>query len=281
MKSSPQSSLQTITVILLAVGLIALALGGFLAPLSRFTLSPFVQAQTWVSGRYLAIRDFLTAPRDLASLSQENQGLQGEVARLQAQVVELQQQITDLQVLSALVDFARGNPQNRYLAASVIGRDPSPFLKYVIINRGSDDGIRRGMPVVTAQGLVGRIARVTASAANVQLISDPGSVVNVTLQPSNAEAALQGSLTGDLSLNLIPQDAAVQAGDLVLTSGLGGLYPSNLVVGQVTGVRTQSTDLFQRASVQPAADFTSLDIVLVISSFRPVDISPLIPQELP
>ena len=80
---------------------------------------------------------------------------------LQAEIIDLKQQLSETRVLSALVDFARVHPDNRTMAASVIGRDPSPFAKYVIINRGSDEGVRRGMPVVTAQGLVGRIDAVT------------------------------------------------------------------------------------------------------------------------
>ena len=117
----------------------------------------------------------------------------------------------------------------------MIGRDPSPFVKYVILNRGSDDGLRRGMPVVASQGLVGRISAVTANAGRVELITDPASSVNVRLEPSGAQASLQGSITGELSLDMIPQSASVQVGDLVLTSGLGGNYPGNILIGRVSG----------------------------------------------
>lgn len=281
MKPTPYRPLQTVTLAIIIIGLIALALGGYLTPILRVTLAPAVQVQTWLSDRYLAVRDFLLAPRDVASLRQEIQTLEAENARLQSQVIELQQQISEMEVLSALLDFARANPQNRYLAASVIGRDPSPFFHYVIINRGSDDGLRRGMPVVTAQGLVGRVAAVTAGAARVQLITDPASVVNIRLQPSDAEAVLIGSLTGDLELEQIPRDATVAPGDLVLTSGLGGGFPANVLIGQVSGVRSLATDIFQRASVQAVVDFAQLDIVLVIADFRPVDTAPLVPESSP
>jgi rod shape-determining protein MreC len=274
-------SLQTFIFALVAVGLVALALGGYLTPLSRLLLNPVVSVQTWMSTRYQAIHSFLTAPQDTARLRQRNAELEAEVARLQAQTIELQQQLSETNILSALVDFARANPQNRYLAAAVIGYDTSPFLRYVIINRGSDDGLRRGMPVVTAQGLVGRIATVTAGAARVQLITDPASTINVHLQPSGVQAVLTGSLTGEIALDMIPQEATIQSGDLVLTSGLGGNYPSNLLIGQVTGIRSQAVNLFQSASVQPVVDFTQLEIVLVITNFKPVDISPLIPTPGP
>jgi rod shape-determining protein MreC len=245
------------------------------------TSEPWITAQTWLSDRYNAVRNFLTAPRDLTSLQQENLRLQQEIADLRGQVINQQQQIEELGVLSSLLDFARTNPTNRYLAASVIARDPSPFLHYVIINSGSDDGVRRGMPIVTSEGIVGRVSAVTPSAARVQLITDPEAVINVRLQPSEAEAILRGSMTGDLFLEQISQEANVQPGDLVLTSGLGGGFPANILVGQVSGIRSLATDIFQRASIQPIVDFSDLDIVLVITSFRPAEIAPLVPEASP
>jgi rod shape-determining protein MreC len=152
-------------------------------------------------------------------------------------------------------------------------------MQYVFINRGSDDGLRRGMPVVTQHGLVGRIAAVSSSAARVQLITDPASRINVVLEDSRAAGILVGQITAEVSLDRIPQDADVKVGELILTSGLGGNYPPNIVVGQVTGVRSRDYDIFKQASVQPIVDFSQLDIVLVITNFQPVDISPLQPTD--
>ena len=277
MKISSARTWQTAVLALLVIGLIALALGGYLSPVTRVVIAPFISAQTWLSTRFQAIQSSLSSPQDITRLRQRNAELEASVSRLQAEIIDLKQQIAETEILSALVDFARVHPDNRYLAAAVIGRDPSPFVKYVIINRGSDDGLRRGMPVVTQQGLVGRIAAVTAGAARVQMITDPGSSVNVRLEPSGAQAVLVGSVTGELSLNMIPQTASIQAGDLVLTSGLGGNYPGNILIGQITSYRRRETDLFQSASVQPVVDFNNLEIVLIITNFRPVDISPLVP----
>ncbi|MBN1145720.1 MAG: rod shape-determining protein MreC [Anaerolineales bacterium] len=277
MRSSTARSVQTVVLALLVIGLIVMALGGYLAPLTRLALSPFISVQTWLSTRFQTLQNYINAPQDLARLRQRNADLEAEVSRLQAEIIDLKQQLAETRVLSALVDFARVHPENRYVAAAVIGRDPSPFVKYVIINRGSDDGLRRGMPVVTQQGLVGRVAAVTAGAARIQLITDPSSAVNVQLEPSAAQATLLGSITGELSLDMIPQSASVQIGDLALTSGLGGNYPDNILVGQITSVRRLETDLFQNAAVQPVVDFSRLEIVLIITNFRPVDIAPLIP----
>lgn len=278
MNSSNQRLFSRIVLLLVVVGLIALALGGYLTPLTRLSTTPFLRAQEWLAIRYAALRDYLTAPQDVAALRQRNQQLEAEVARLQTEVVSLQQQLAEAKVLAALLDFARAHPTNQYKAARVIGQDPSPFLHYVIVNRGSDDGIRPGMPVVSPEGLVGYVDAVIPQAARVRLITDPGSRVDVRVKPANVDAVLQGSVTGELTLNMLPLDANVQPGNLVLTSGLGGRFPADLLVGQVVSTRKQAFALFQEAAVQPVVDFARLDIVLIIVNFQPVDITPLMEQ---
>ncbi|GAB4548881.1 MAG: hypothetical protein Fur002_25870 [Anaerolineales bacterium] len=270
-------SLQTTIIFLTLGGILALALGGYLGGASRQFNTSLIEAQTWLSARYRGFQEFMTTPRDAAALRAENEKLKEELSRLQTQLIEMQQRVNETDILAALVDFSRTNPESSYKAASVIGRDPSPFLHYIIINRGSSDEIRRGMPVVTNQGLIGRVDAVIADAARVQLITDPASSVNVYLKNAETNAMLLGSVTGDLSLDMISQDATVEAGDLILTSGLGGGYPADLIIGQVVTLRSLEFELFQQATVQPAVDFTRLQIVLVITNFRPVDITPLQP----
>ncbi len=276
MKTSVSRSLQTVIIALVVVGLLALALGGYFNPVTSWFTRLVVDVQTWVSTRYMAVSEFLTVPRDVASMRQRNSDLEAEVAQLQTQVINLQQQVIETKILSALVDFARANPEYSYKAAAVIGRDPSPFLSYVIINVGSNQGLLPGMPVVTDQGLVGRVDAVIAEAARVQLVTDSASAVDVRLQSSNTEAMLVGSVTGDLALDMISQNATVTVGDVVLTSGLGGSYPPNLLVGQVVSVRKLDYELFQQASIQPNVDFNQLGYILVITNWAPVDITPLV-----
>ncbi len=277
MRNSLSGSVQMTIIFLIVAGVLALALSGSLGFVSIGFNAFLVSTQTWISTRFVAIQDFLTVPRDVAALRQRNAELEAEVARLQAQVVQLQSQVADTQALAALVNFSRSNPESAYTAATVIGRDPSPFLRYIIIDKGSNQGLRRGMPVVTDQGLVGRVDAVISSAARVQLITDPTSAVNVRLERADREAVLTGTLAGDLTLDLLPQDVNLELGDVVLTSGLGGSYPPDLIIGQVINVRRRDSDLFQQAFIQPVVDFAQLKIVLVITDFRPVNITPLIP----
>ena len=279
MKFRKNRQWQTIALGLIIVGILALALGGFLAPVGNAVATPFLSIQTWMTTRFQALQDFINAPDDLVRLRQRNAELEAEVANLQTEIISLQQQVSEVELLSSLLDFARSQRENEYKAANVVFRDPRPFLKYVIIDIGSDAGVLSGMPVVSAEGLVGRVDAVTATAARVMLITDAASDVNVVIQPANTGAVLSGSITSDLGLDLIAQDENVAPGDLILTSGLGGVYPPDILVGQVASIRSAATELFQQGAVQPAVDFERLDVVLVIVNYRPINIEPLIPGE--
>lgn len=278
MKSIEPRRLRNIVAIMLVVGLIFLALSGVLRPILGVIMDPFVSSQRWLSERFMAVYDFFTLPRDVTELLQRNAVLENEVSNLQSQVIQLQEQLTETEVLYSLLDFARARPQDQYVAAAVIGRDPSPFLHYIIIDHGSDDGIRHGMPVVTQQGLVGRVDAVTSSAARVQLISDPGSVINVKFQNKNENAQIHGSVTGEVSLEMVSQNISINAGEILITSGLGGNYPVDILVGQVIDVEKTENNLFQSATVQPVVDFDAMRAVLVIINFQTINIQPLIPD---
>jgi rod shape-determining protein MreC len=270
---------------LVVIGLILLALSGYLAPFYKAALNPFVAAQSWLATRYLAVYEMISSPADVNQLRTENDQLKRENATLRSQLIQLQEQQKDDEIVYSLLRAARAQPTSVYIAARVIGRDSSPFLRYLLIDQGSDKGLIQGMPVITEQGLVGRIDAVIATAARVQLIIDSNSAVNVHLPDSGADAMLEGSVTGDMTLEMISQEVDVKPGELILTSGLGGTYPSNILVGQVSSVRKLETALssvrkletalFQSASVQPVVDFANLQIVLVVTNFEPVDLETL------
>jgi rod shape-determining protein MreC len=281
MRDFLQKNWRTGVVTLLVAGVMMLALSGYLAPVVRVVLEPVIAMQRWFATRYLVVYQLLQSPGDVTAIRTENDRLNNENALLRSQLIELQEQQKDNDVLYSLLRVARTRPDNNYVAAMVIGRDTNPFMRYILIDQGSDSGLRHGMPVLTAQGLVGRVDAVTANAARVQLITDPDSAVNVRLPDSNADGMLVGSVTGDIQLDMIPQEAKMRPGELILTSGLGGSYPSNILVGQVASVRKLETALFQSASVQPVVDFTNLRAVLVVTNFKSVDLSPLVEPAAP
>jgi len=277
MKRISQRTLRIITIGLVVVGILVMAVSGLLNQIIGKAIDPLVSIQGWFASRTQAVVEFFTIPRDVATLRQENATLKNQISQLQSELLEARQRLTETDILYALLDYARAKPENKYVAASVIGRDTSPFVKYIIINHGSDDGVLKGMPVVTEQGLVGTVDAVTASAARVQLITDPGSIVNARLEQSQTEGQVVGSVTGEITLEMVDPGVNLVEGDLILTSGLGGVYPADILVGQLVTAQREENDLFQSASIQPVIDFVNLRAVLIITNFRPVDFSPLVP----
>ena len=135
---------QSITIGLMILGLLFMAIGGYLNPVLELVLDPILGVQGWLTTRYQAFQDLVNSPTDIVHLRQRNAELESENANLQTQIITLQQQVTEVQLLSALLDFARSQRENEYLTASVVYQDPRPFLKYVIIDVGSDDGVLPG-----------------------------------------------------------------------------------------------------------------------------------------
>lgn len=271
-----QARLLLVTVLLLAVaGLLYLNQTGQMEGVKQYVTAPLTLLQRSLAGLTgRMVRIFKEDP-DAAALRQQNAELQAQMAQLQARVVELQENESEIRILSALLNYAQTRPENQYLAANIIGRDTSPFLNYLILDVGTDVGVRRGMPVVTNQGLVGLIVEVTCCAAKVRLVVDPASAVNARMQNSRDDGIAVGLLGGGLEMEYLPQQAEVKPGDIVITSGLGGEFPEGLLLGTVNAVQKQDYEVLQKASLTPSVDFARLEIVLVITNFAPVDLTPL------
>ncbi|MFV1858248.1 MAG: rod shape-determining protein MreC [Anaerolineales bacterium] len=259
--------------VLLAGAVLILNLGGYLGSAQEVIISPLAAGQDWVSQRYFTIRDLMTSPRDVAALQVQISELEAENAQLRDQIITLQEQAAEAERLGALLNYARTRPESRYLSTNVIGLDPSPFIRSINIGAGSDRGVLHGMPVLTDEGLVGRVTEVTAGTSRVQLITDPASAVNVQLQGSRADGLLAAQPNGELWVELIDQNANVEPGELVLTSGLGGAFPADIPVGYVVSVRRRDFELFQRAVIQPTVNFEELEIVLLVTNFQPLEIA--------
>ncbi len=211
---------------------------------------------------------------DVETLRQRNADLEEALARFQAELVDLREIASDYQRLAGLLDYTTAAQDQEFVSADVISNaDSNSLLRTMVINRGARDGIEVGMPVVTQLGMIGRILDVTASASRVLLITDPSSAISGRLQTTRAEGSVVGQPSGDLRMTFIPLDANVQEGDIVVTSGLGGNLPADLVLGQVISVQQLQNELFQEAVVRNLNDFNTLEIVLVITNFQPVDLS--------
>ncbi|MBK8988459.1 MAG: rod shape-determining protein MreC [Chloroflexi bacterium] len=239
----------------------------------RVLRDPFTAVLNLSSGGSDTLAGALAGPRDLQTARAELALLQSQVEELERQNEELREIQGEYQLLLDLFNRARQTPEYTRQIASVIGRDPSPAIRSIIIDKGTDDGVRVGMPVESARGLVGRVYRATARSAQVALITDNASAVPARLGSSRATGVLRGgALGGSLLMDWIDLKYQVAIGEVALTSGLGGEFPSGIVIGRVIEVNRSEAELSQRALVQPATDFDSLELVFVIIDFQPLDV---------
>ncbi|MCP4424069.1 MAG: rod shape-determining protein MreC [Chloroflexi bacterium] len=238
----------------------------------NFLQNPLATITSWTSARVDSVVDITSGPRDLETAREEIAQLQDRVHTLERENEELREVQGEYQLLLDLFNRARQQPDFSRLTAAVIGRDTSPSFRSIIIDKGIEDGVTVGMPVESARGLVGQVFRATANSAQVILVTDNASSIPARLGSSRATGLLRGGgLGGQTSIDWIDLKSQIEVGEAVLTSGLGGKFPQDIVIGRVIEVDRREAELFQRAIVQPATTFDELEIVFVITGFRPVD----------
>jgi rod shape-determining protein MreC len=255
--------------------LIGLSTLGILAPLENLIATPLNLLSGMMTRVSLTVDDASTSFADVQELRDRNAELETTLAELQGELVELREVASDYERLANLLDYTTSTENREYVTADIIGQGQFGLVRSVIINKGTRDGLTPGMPVVTELGLVGRIRELTANSAQVQLLTDASSFVSGRVQTSRAEGIVQGEglQTGSLEMLRIDPDAEVNEGDLVVTSGLGGNFPPDIVIGQITSVRNLEFELSQEAQIASLVDFSTLEFVLVVTSFEPADIS--------
>lgn len=205
---------------------------------------------------------------DLVSVSHENRRLRLELDR----EVEKQARQSELELenerLRKLLGFAR-TLQHTAVAAEIVGKDPSSWYKTVIINKGSAEGVRRGQPAVTSHGVAGQIVEVANHQSKLMLIIDRNSAADALIQRSRARGIVKGASREDCYLDYVLHEEDIRVGDPVVTSGLDGVYPKGLLIGNVNAVSFQGTDFFKEVRITPAVDFGKLEEVLVILGPQP------------
>jgi len=198
----------------------------------------------------------------LRGVRQENRALQQQIQDLKLEQVRLKQDAQQARRLQALLSF-----KEQYIAqtvaAQVIGASGSEQSRIVYIDKGAESGIRRDMPVITADGVVGKVLNVWDTTAQVLLLSDQTSGVGAILEQSRLQGVLKGKASGEIVLDKVMIDEEVKPGDRVLTSGGDQIFPKGLVVGTVAKV-SKGADFLQ-ILVKPAAALNHLEEVLVIT----------------
>lgn len=200
---------------------------------------------------------------NIGGLSAENSRLKTEISDLKQEIISLVEAKEENMRLKKLINFKEGTP-HRTTLARVIGRSTDEWQSTLILDKGSDDGVYKNMPVVVAEGLVGQVIMVTESASKVRLLIDPRSGVSAQLMKSRGIGIAEGDLNTGLTLNYIESSDSISEEELVLTSGLGGVYPRGLLIGQIESYKETPDMLYKKAKIKSKVDFSGLEEVLVI-----------------
>ena len=280
---------------LLFLALLSLALheAGALRPVENMLSFVITPVERGISNILDTLSNLTQTARDVRQLQQQVEELQETNNALIQENIRLREYQAEIESLRTQLNFAQENPTYglvgadiiqrgcaTYPCGEVVGEDTNPYLRYVIINTGSRDGVAVGMPVVTGgSAMVGRIARVSPNLSYVQLINDPQSQVAAMLQQSRVTGLAIGTVEGNILMTDILPNEEVNPGETVITSAAGGLLPRGLILGQVDSIAYQESDLFQEAILRPAIHFQRLETVMVITDFPQPDIEEL--QETP
>ena len=269
----------TLAVVSVSLTSIILSENRTLDPLQNLSLTITAPLENGLRDLAEPVSDFFQGLFNRGDLVRENDRLRQELERLRAQAAATEDTERRLQDLEEALGVKKGQPDSEFVIADVIAQDPSGFKRALAINRGSKDGLDEGMVVLSKSGsLVGTVSLVYDEFSWLRLVSDPSSAVNIAVltgdeQGSEPRGVATGDLRTGLSLELLPTGAQIAEGDLVTTSGLGGNYPSALLLGSVKSVEEKPQALSKRATLEPAADLSSLDTVLIITNFRPARLS--------
>lgn len=234
-------------------------------------MEPLQSAVVWVGDGVFNLWDEYV---NVLHARRENLVLRSRIGELEQQVVRLEELEHSQQRLEELLQF-RSLFEGSLLGARVIGRDPLPWAHTFTIDRGEHDGVRRGMAVLSPRGAIGQIIAVGRSAARVLLLTDHNSGIDAIVQRSRARGIVQGALDDGCHMKYLRRGEDVVAGDLVVTSGLDGIFPKGILIGEVVEVSRRQRGLLQVAVVRPMALLDQVEEVLV------VDASTQLTEEVP
>lgn len=216
-----------------------------------------------VSTSKMKASDSLEHIQNLVAALEENQKLKTDLESQRMKLSQYEELRFENLRLQELLGF-RAEIPDRIIAARVVGVDPSTFFSTLLLDRGSEDGVRENMPVISVRGVVGRIFQVQPNRARVLLISDISSRVDVVVQRSRARAIVAGSLESELFLRFLPRRQNLEVGDQLVTSGMDGIFPPGQQVGRIRSLEKNPNLVLESASIEPAVDFRSIEEVLIV-----------------
>ncbi|NIR51176.1 rod shape-determining protein MreC [candidate division KSB1 bacterium] len=212
----------------------------------------------FVLGRIAAVNRF-------ASVYEQNQRLRLSNAKLMLENSKLNEALLENQRLRNLLEFKSESALN-LVPAKVVGRGQNGFINSIILDAGKANDLTKNLPVVTAQGVVGKLFNVASHHSTAQLLLDRNFRVSATIQRSRVRGIIKWFEGNRVTLAEVPKRSDVKVGDMVVTSGFSALFPSGLEIGRVVKVTEAKQDMFMNILVQPAVDFSRLEEVFVVKT---------------
>lgn len=222
--------------------------------------SPFQKFSYVVS---LNLKNFVSDISEYSQVKSENETNELKISELEKKLAEHELKVNENSSLKEMLGFKNEHPQYNVLPAEVIAIDPTSGSSFMTINRGSNDGLKADMTVMSGTDLVGKITEVSLTSAKVKTIIDPMNTLNGRSTRSGTFIRIEGNLDRGL-IGYIEPGMDVVSGDLVVTSGLYGSYPGELFVGSVNNVEKQEGSLELKVSIIPGVDFRTMNVVSIL-----------------
>ncbi len=233
-------------------------------------IAPFQKAST-SSIRF--VRDIWRHYFFMVNVAKENDNYKKALNKAFENNIQLKELTLSNARLRNLLDFKR-TITNQVLSAQVIGKDPSPWFKTVIVDKGKNDGIETGMAVVVPKGIAGQVTDVSANYSKVLLIIDHNSSVDALAQNDRARGIIKGGASGQCLFKYVLRKHDIELGDIVVSSGLDGVFPKGLAVGYVSAIIKPKSGIFQEVAVTPYVDFEKLEEVLIVMNPKKKEFEP-------
>jgi rod shape-determining protein MreC len=273
---SKRMILIAVVIVLVAVNVILLTIAGMqpqppsgLGKGALMIVSPF---QKHLSGLVRSVKEIWNQYFFLVSTAEENLQLKKALGQSLQRLNRCSETQLANDRLRHLLGFEAPSARPM-IAAQVVGKDPSPWSKTVIVDKGSNNNVRPGAPVVVPEGIVGVIVEASPQYAKVLLLIDPNSAVDALVQRTRARGIVKGGGAGYCVFDYVLRKHEISVGDTVVSSGLDGVFPKGLRVGRISEIVRLNAGIFQRVSVTPTVDFEILEEVFIISESTAPDFS--------
>lgn len=229
-------------------------------PVAIAIVGPFQKLVASSMGR---VHDLWKNYFSLINVSEENEKLKKELSLAIEKINQCSEVENSNERLRSFLHFQKSS-KTRVLAAEVIAKDPSSWFKTIVVDKGKSNGVEKGFPVVVPEGIAGQVIEASDNFSKVLLIIDRNSSVDALVQRTRARGIIKGESTNNCILEYALRKHDINVGDTIISSGLDGVYPKGLRLGEVAEITKRSSGIFQEVIVAPYVDFEKLEEVLIV-----------------